>query len=118
MADAVHFALEALPRVLPREDPDSSSVLSKEFKKRGINIVTGMILASAEVQGDKVHVRLEPTPPAKPVQVNDWDTKPGVEQTPARPPAESEASASCTPCGRIATITAWLRMTPSSRIFS
>ncbi|MBC8077584.1 MAG: dihydrolipoyl dehydrogenase [Chloroflexales bacterium] len=79
--------LEALPRALPREDPESSAVLSKEFKKRGINIVTGMILASAEVQGDIVRVHLEPTPPNKPVQVNDWDTKPGVEQTPAVPPA-------------------------------
>ena len=63
-------------------------MLTKEFKKRGINVVTGLILAAAEVQGDKVHVRLEPTPPSKPVQVNDWDTKPGTEQTAAKPAAE------------------------------
>jgi dihydrolipoamide dehydrogenase len=59
--------VEMLPRLLPREDPDSSATLAKEFKKRGINVITGMMLAQAEVHDGGVRVRLEPAsaqPPA------------------------------------------------------
>jgi dihydrolipoamide dehydrogenase len=68
--------VEALPRVLPREDPDCSAIVTREFKRRGIDVVTGMSLASAEAHETGVHVRLQPTPP-QPVQV--WGNAPKME---------------------------------------
>jgi dihydrolipoamide dehydrogenase len=65
--------VEMLPRLLPREDPDCSAVLTKEFTKRGITVLTGMILDAAEVHDGGVRVRLAAPPPQQPITVQDWD---------------------------------------------
>ncbi len=46
--------VEALPRIVPLEDEEVSAELTKTFKKRGITVMAGAKLNSAEVQGDKV----------------------------------------------------------------
>ena len=79
--------VEILPRLLPREDPDCSAVLTKEFKKRGINIITSMMLDVAEVYDDGVRVRLVAPPPRQPTQGQDWDTKGTIETTTGQQPA-------------------------------
>jgi dihydrolipoamide dehydrogenase len=62
--------VEMLPRLLPREDPESSAVITKEFKKRGITVHTGMAMAAAETLKDGVAVRLEsPTADQAPIEL-------------------------------------------------
>lgn len=51
--------VEALPRLLPIEDDDSSAELEKAFTKRGIDVRTGTSLARAERTGSGVRVTLE-----------------------------------------------------------
>jgi len=51
--------LEALPRILPVEDEDSSKEVEKSFKKRGIDVVTGAKLSNANVGKDSVTISVE-----------------------------------------------------------
>ena len=51
--------VEALPRLVPAEDPACSKALERAFRKRKINFVTGVKLASASQTADDVSVTLE-----------------------------------------------------------
>jgi len=46
--------IEALPRILPLEDPEASDVLTKSFRKRGITVIAGAKVVKAEVGGSDV----------------------------------------------------------------
>jgi dihydrolipoamide dehydrogenase len=46
--------IEALPRILPLEDAESSDVLTKSFRKRGITVLAGAQVKKATVGKDKV----------------------------------------------------------------
>lgn len=50
--------VEALPRLVPNEDPEISKALTREFTKRGIASVTGRAVESAEATEAGVRVRL------------------------------------------------------------
>lgn len=51
--------VEALPRLVPAEDEDSSKALSRAFRKRGIVARTGSPVASAKVAAEGVEVTLQ-----------------------------------------------------------
>ena len=51
--------IEVLPRILPIEDAESSDVLTKSFKKRGITILAGVKVKKATVRKDKVSLEVE-----------------------------------------------------------
>lgn len=53
--------IEAMDRVLPLEDKDSSSVVEKAFTKRGIRVLTGTMLEKADIgkNGVKLTVKLK-----------------------------------------------------------
>jgi dihydrolipoamide dehydrogenase len=46
--------IEVLPRILPLEDAESSDVLTKSFRKRGITVLAGAQVKKATVAKDKV----------------------------------------------------------------
>ena len=46
--------IEALPRILPLEDAESSDVLTKSFRKRGMTVLAGAQVKKASVAKDKV----------------------------------------------------------------
>ncbi len=50
--------VEALPRLLPTEEPASSSALERAFRKRGITALTGVALRSCTRTGTGVEVEL------------------------------------------------------------
>ncbi|HEX3927178.1 MAG TPA: dihydrolipoyl dehydrogenase [Gemmatimonadales bacterium] len=51
--------IEALPRILPIEDAESSDVIAKSYKKRGINVLAGVKVVKADVKPDGVTLTLE-----------------------------------------------------------
>ncbi len=51
--------IEALPRILPLEDAESSDVISKSFRKRGIAVHAGAKVTKADVRKDGVTLTLE-----------------------------------------------------------
>jgi dihydrolipoamide dehydrogenase len=51
--------IEALPRILPMEDAESSESLAKSYRKRGITVVAGAKVTRAAVAKDKVTLELE-----------------------------------------------------------
>ncbi|HEU5049072.1 MAG TPA: dihydrolipoyl dehydrogenase [Gemmatimonadales bacterium] len=51
--------IEALPRILPLEDPESSDAIAKSFKKRGIEVLAGAKVNKATVTKDKVTLEVE-----------------------------------------------------------
>ncbi len=51
--------LEALPRILPLEDAESSTALARSFKKRGIEAIAGAKVTRATVRKDKVVLEVE-----------------------------------------------------------
>jgi dihydrolipoamide dehydrogenase len=51
--------IEALPRILPIEDAESSDVVAKSFKKRGIEVIAGAKVTKADVGKDKVTLTIE-----------------------------------------------------------
>jgi dihydrolipoamide dehydrogenase len=51
--------IEALPRILPLEDAESSDALTKSYKKRGITVVAGAKVTKATVAADKVALEVE-----------------------------------------------------------
>src|SRR5437588_1221341 len=53
------FLIEALPRMLPLEDAESSTTISRVFKKRGIDVKAGVKVKSAAVGKTTVTLELE-----------------------------------------------------------
>ena len=51
--------IEALPRILPIEDAESSDALTKSYKKRGITVIAGAKVTKATVGADKVALTVE-----------------------------------------------------------
>ena len=51
--------IEALPRILPLEDAESSDTVAKSFRKRGIDVIAGATVTKAEVGKDKVTLTVE-----------------------------------------------------------
>jgi dihydrolipoamide dehydrogenase len=51
--------IEALPRILPLEDAESSDVITKSYKKRGIDVLAGVKVIKADVAKDKVTLTLD-----------------------------------------------------------
>ncbi|HMH55848.1 MAG TPA: dihydrolipoyl dehydrogenase [Gemmatimonadales bacterium] len=51
--------IEALPRILPMEDAESSDALTKSYKKRGITVYAGANVKKATVKKDKVLLEME-----------------------------------------------------------
>ena len=51
--------IEALPRILPLEDAESSDVLTKSYRKRGITVHVGAKVKKANVKKDKVSLEME-----------------------------------------------------------
>src|ERR671931_2863649 len=51
--------IEALPRILPIEDSESSDVLTKSYKERGIEVIAGAKVTKANVAKDKVTLDVE-----------------------------------------------------------
>jgi dihydrolipoamide dehydrogenase len=51
--------IEALPRILPLEDAESSDALTKSFKKRGVAVIAGAKVKKATVAKDKVTLEVE-----------------------------------------------------------
>jgi dihydrolipoyl dehydrogenase len=51
--------IEALPRILPLEDAESSDALTKSYKKRGIAVMAGVKVKKANVRKEKVSLEIE-----------------------------------------------------------
>ncbi len=51
--------VEALPRLVPNEEPAISRILERTFARRGINVVTSAPMRTIEVREDGVRVELE-----------------------------------------------------------
>jgi dihydrolipoamide dehydrogenase len=51
--------IEALPRILPIEDAESSDVIAKSYRKRGIEVLAGAKVKKATVAKDKVTLEVE-----------------------------------------------------------
>jgi dihydrolipoamide dehydrogenase len=51
--------IEALPRILPLEDVESSDAITKSFRKRGITVLAGASVRKATVGADKVTLEVE-----------------------------------------------------------
>ena len=51
--------IEALPRILPLEDAESSDAITKSYRKRGITVLAGASVKQATVGGDKVALQVE-----------------------------------------------------------
>jgi len=51
--------IEALPRILPLEDAESSDVISKSFRKRKMDVFAGAKVTKAHVEKDKVTLTIE-----------------------------------------------------------
>jgi len=51
--------IEALPRILPIEDAESSDTLAKSYRKRGIEVIAGAKVTKATIAKDKVTLDVE-----------------------------------------------------------
>ena len=51
--------IEALPRILPLEDAESSDVVTKVFKKRGITVLAGVKVTRADVKDDGITLQMD-----------------------------------------------------------
>ena len=51
--------IEAMPRILPLEDEDSSSEVQRSFKKRGMNVMAGAKMTSAKIAKNSVTLTVE-----------------------------------------------------------
>lgn len=51
--------IEALPRILPMEDPESSDAVARSFKKRGMTVHAGAKVSKATVAKDRVTLEVE-----------------------------------------------------------
>ncbi|MGH9117067.1 MAG: dihydrolipoyl dehydrogenase [Acidimicrobiales bacterium] len=57
--------LEALPTVLPGVDPDVADVVVRSFKKRGVDVRTGVKVTGHEPSGDATTISIEGGDPVK-----------------------------------------------------
>lgn len=62
--------IEALPRILPNEDADSSDVIRKSFKKRGIDVLEGAKVKKADVGKGSVKLEVEVGDETRTVEAN------------------------------------------------
>ncbi|HEX8113921.1 MAG TPA: dihydrolipoyl dehydrogenase, partial [Kofleriaceae bacterium] len=53
--------VEFLPRIVPNEDPEISKELTRAFERRGIQLLAGHKLTSANNAGDRVAMTVEPS---------------------------------------------------------
>lgn len=60
--------IEALPRILPVEDTESSDTVTKSYRKRGIDVFAGAKVTAAKVGKDKVTLQIEVGGEAKTVE--------------------------------------------------
>jgi dihydrolipoamide dehydrogenase len=51
--------IEALDRILPLEDADSSAAVQRSFKKRGVDVFTGAMVESADIGETSVELRFK-----------------------------------------------------------
>ena len=51
--------IEALPRILPLEDSESSDLITKSFRKRGMTVLPGAKVLKARVAADQVTLEVE-----------------------------------------------------------
>jgi dihydrolipoamide dehydrogenase len=51
--------VEALPRILPMEDAESSDIVTKSFKKRGMTVYAGAKVKKATITKDKTSLEVE-----------------------------------------------------------
>ena len=51
--------IEAMPRILPLEDEDSSAEVQRSFKKRGMDVMPGAKLTAAKIGKDSVALTIE-----------------------------------------------------------
>ena len=51
--------IEAMPRILPLEDEDSSAEVQRSFKKRGMDVMAGAKLTAAKIGKDSVTLTVE-----------------------------------------------------------
>ncbi len=51
--------IEALPRILPIEDAESSDAITKAYRKRGITVLAGVKVVKADVKADEATLTLE-----------------------------------------------------------
>src|SRR3989475_8749794 len=63
--------IEALPRILPIEDAEASDVLTKSYRKRGIDVTAGAKVTKATVGKDKVTLDVEAGGEKKQVKTRD-----------------------------------------------
>jgi dihydrolipoyl dehydrogenase len=61
--------IEALPRILPLEDPESSDVVAKSFRKRGMDVFAGAKVTTAQVEPNGVTLSFEVGGKAETVKV-------------------------------------------------
>jgi dihydrolipoamide dehydrogenase len=61
--------IEVLPRILPLEDAESSDVLSKSFRKRGMVVLAGAKVRKATVAKDSVTLEIEAGGKTETIQV-------------------------------------------------
>jgi len=61
--------IEALPRILPLEDADSSDALAKSYRKRGIETIAGATVTKADVGKDGVVLHLQAGGERKKIEV-------------------------------------------------
>jgi dihydrolipoamide dehydrogenase len=62
--------IEVLPRILPLEDADCSAELSKSFKKRGIDVLTGAKISDAKVGKSSVSMSVATEGSKQPLEVD------------------------------------------------
>jgi dihydrolipoamide dehydrogenase len=62
--------IEALPRILPLEDAESSDALTKSYKKRGITVLAGANVKKATVKKDSVSLEIEAGGKAETLEVS------------------------------------------------
>lgn len=62
--------IEALPRILPIEDAESSTTLTKLYKKRGIDVLAGAKVKSAKVAAKSVTLEVETNGTTETVKVD------------------------------------------------
>src|SRR5881398_326874 len=60
--------IEALPRILPFEDAEASDALTKSYKKRGIEVLSGATVKQASAGPDKVTLEVEAGGAAKKIE--------------------------------------------------
>ena len=60
--------IEALPRILPFEDAEASDALTKSYKKRGIDVITGATVKQGTAGADKVTLEVEAGGAAKRIE--------------------------------------------------